>query len=69
MPGPKDSLGYYPVTLDQQKCFAYLPAASLTGGDVSHRLGSKVLSIPIYGKLNESQRSEVIAAITSWLTA
>jgi dTDP-4-amino-4,6-dideoxygalactose transaminase len=60
---------YYPVTLDQQKCFADLPAASLTGCDVSHRLGSEVLSIPIYGELNESQRSEVIAAIASWLAA
>ena len=58
---------YYPVTLDQQTCFADLPAASLTGCDVSHRLGSEVLSIPIYGELIEEQRSEVIAAIASWL--
>jgi dTDP-4-amino-4,6-dideoxygalactose transaminase len=58
---------YYPVTLDQQKCFANLPASSLSGCEVSHRVAGEVLSIPIYGELNEAQRQEVIAAIAEWV--
>lgn len=58
---------YYPVTLDQQQCFAGLPAASRSGCEVSHQLASEVLSIPIYGELTEAQREEVIAAIAEWL--
>jgi len=58
---------YYPVTLDQQKCFANLPAASLSGCDVSHRVAGEALSIPIYGELTETQRDEVIAVIDEWL--
>jgi dTDP-4-amino-4,6-dideoxygalactose transaminase len=58
---------YYPVTLDQQTCFADLPAASLSGCEVSHRVAGEVLSIPIYGELTEAQRNEVIAAIAEWL--
>ncbi len=58
---------YYPVTLDQQQCFAKLPASSRVGCDVSHRLAGEVLSLPIYGELSEAQRSEVIAAIGAWV--
>lgn len=58
---------YYPVTLDQQQCFANLPESSRTGCDISHRVATEVLSIPIYGELNEAQRNEVIAAIAEWL--
>ena len=58
---------YYPVTLDQQKCFADLPATSLSGCEISHRVAGEVLSIPIYGELSEAQRNEVIAAIAEWL--
>ncbi len=58
---------YYPVTLDQQQCFANLPESSRTGCDVSHRMAGEVLSIPIYGELSEAQRNEVIAAIGEWL--
>jgi dTDP-4-amino-4,6-dideoxygalactose transaminase len=58
---------YYPVTLDQQQCFANLPAASRSGCEVAHQLAGEVLSIPIYGELNEAQREEVIAAIAEWL--
>ena len=60
---------YYPVTLDQQQCFANLPASSRSGCDVSHQLAGEVLSIPIYGELTEAQRDEVIAAIAEWLAA
>lgn len=58
---------YYPVTLDQQKCFANLPDSSRSGCDVSHRVAGEVLSIPIYGELTEAQRLEVVAAIQEWL--
>lgn len=58
---------YYPVTLDQQKCFATLPANSRVGCDVSHHVAGEVLSIPIYGELTQAQREEVIAAIAEWL--
>ena len=57
---------YYPVTLDQQQCFADLPESSRTGCDISHRLASEVMSIPIYGELTEDQRLEVIAGIADW---
>lgn len=60
---------YYPVTLDQQQCFADLPESSRTGCDISHRLASEVMSIPIYGELTEAQRLEVIAGIADWLAA
>ncbi len=58
---------YYPVTLDQQKCFADLPESSRSGCEVAHRVAGEVLSIPIYGELTEAQRNEVIAAIAEWL--
>lgn len=57
---------YYPLTLDQQPCFAHLPESSLTGCEVAHRMADEVLSLPIYGELTASQRGEVIAAIASW---
>lgn len=58
---------YYPLTLDQQPCFAHLPEASRSGCDVSHRMAQEVLSLPIYGELTPAQREEVIAAIAAWL--
>lgn len=58
---------YYPLTLDQQPCFAALPEASRSGCEVSHRMAGEVLSLPIYGELTQAQREEVIAAIASWL--
>lgn len=60
---------YYPLTLDQQPCFANLPAASRTGCEISHRMAEEVLSIPIYGELSQGQRLEVVAGIASWLSA
>lgn len=58
---------YYPLTLDQQPCFAHLPEASLSGCEVSHRMAGEVISLPIYGELTQVQREEVIAAIAAWL--
>ncbi len=60
---------YYPLTLDQQPCFAHLPEASRVGCEVSHRMAQEVISLPIYGELSEAQRLEVIAAIAEWLNA
>lgn len=58
---------YYPVTLDQQQCFASLPESSRKGCEISHRLAGEVVSIPIYGELTEAQRLEVIAGIAEWV--
>jgi dTDP-4-amino-4,6-dideoxygalactose transaminase len=59
---------YYPVTLDQQACFASLPPTSRLGCDTAHRLAGEVISLPIYGELTERQRMEVVTAIGEWLT-
>lgn len=59
---------YYPVTMDQQTCFASLPASSRVGCEVSHRLANEVLSIPIYPELKLEQKEEVVAAIANFLT-
>ena len=59
---------YYPVTMDQQKCFADTPEASRRGCEVAHRLASEVLSIPIYPELNDAQKSEVVAAVGEFLS-
>ena len=58
---------YYPVTMDQQKCFADLPESARTGCGVSNQLAAEVLSIPIYPELVEAQRAEVVAAIAGFL--
>ena len=59
---------YYPLTLDQQQCFASLPESARKGCGVSHTLSGEVLSIPIYPELTEEQRSEVISALAAWVT-
>ena len=58
---------YYPLTLDQQECFAQLPESSLRGCGVSHQLAEEVLSLPIYSELTEPQKQEVVEAITAFL--
>lgn len=58
---------YYPVTMDQQKCFADTPASSRVGCEVAHRLASEVISIPIYPELSAEQRAEIVAAIAAFL--
>ncbi|MCX6838191.1 MAG: hypothetical protein NTX35_10320 [Verrucomicrobia bacterium] len=50
-----------------RKCYANLPASSLSGCDVSQRVAKEVVSISIYGELNKAQRQEVIAAMAEWL--
>lgn len=58
---------YYPLTLDQQECYAGLPEHARSGCEVAHRIAGEVLSIPIYGELTEEQRVEVVGAISDWL--
>lgn len=57
---------YYPVTLDQQKCFASLPEHAREGCEVSHELAEEVLSIPIYPELTDEQKAEVVAALRAF---
>ncbi|OAI57988.1 glutamine--scyllo-inositol aminotransferase [Verrucomicrobiaceae bacterium SCGC AG-212-N21] len=58
---------YYPVTMDQQNCFADTPAASRHGCDIAHQLAEEVISIPIYPELTTAQKDEVIGAIAGFL--
>lgn len=58
---------YYPLTLDQQACFAGLPEAARRPCPVARQLASEVLSIPVYPELPEEGRAEVVAAIAGFL--
>lgn len=58
---------YYPLTLDQQECFAYLPESSRQGCTVAHQLAQEVLSIPVYPELSLAQKEEVVAVIGKFL--
>lgn len=58
---------YYPLTLDQQECFADLPESSRADCPVAHRLAGEVLSIPVYPELSQAQKDEVIAALAEML--
>lgn len=57
---------YYPLTMDQQECFAQLPASSRSDCEIAHRLATEVLSIPIYAELTQGQLDDVIAAIAEF---
>lgn len=52
---------YYPLTLDQQPCYASLPPRSAL--PVSHQLADEVLSLPVYPELTANQQAGVIAAL------
>lgn len=58
---------YYPLTMDQQECFADLPEASRSGNEVSHALAAESLSIPIYPELTREMQDTVVAAIAEFL--
>jgi dTDP-4-amino-4,6-dideoxygalactose transaminase len=58
---------YYPVTMDQQECFADTSEFSRNCCEVAHQLATEVLSIPIYGELNNEQLQTVVAAINDFL--
>jgi dTDP-4-amino-4,6-dideoxygalactose transaminase len=59
---------YYPVTLDQQKCFSTLPDHARQPCPVAHALKDEVLSIPIYPELSLEQKAEVVASLQRWLS-
>lgn len=54
---------YYPVTMDQQECFAYTPDTVRAGCDTAHRLASEALSIPIFPELTREQQELVVSAL------
>ncbi len=56
---------YYPVTLDQQKCFAGKGRGAETIR-VSHELAGSVISIPIFPELTEAELTEVVGVIRDW---
>ena len=58
---------YYPLTMDQQACFADLPESSRLGNDVAHQLASEVLSIPVYPELTREMQDVVVAAVAEFL--
>ena len=58
---------YYPLTMDQQECFAELPARSREGNGVAHQLAGEVLSIPIYPELEREMQDWVVSAISEFL--
>jgi dTDP-4-amino-4,6-dideoxygalactose transaminase len=57
---------YYPLTMDQQACFAHLPETSRNNCEIAHPLATEVLSIPIYAEITQPQRDEVIDAIAQF---
>ena len=58
---------YYPLTMDQQECFADTPEASRSGNEVAHQLAQEALSIPIYPELTREMQDLVVAAIAEFL--
>jgi dTDP-4-amino-4,6-dideoxygalactose transaminase len=57
---------YYPLTMDQQECFASLPEHARADCAVARRLAAEVLSIPVYPELTDDQKDEVVAAIAAF---
>lgn len=60
---------YYPMTMDQQPCFAATPEASRRDCPTARQLATEVLSIPVYPELTAGQLDEAAAAIADWLAA
>ena len=58
---------YYPVTMDQQECFAYTDNFCRSDCEVAHQLANEVLSIPIYAELSTQQIEAVVASIAKFL--
>ena len=53
---------YYPLSLHQQACFAYL-GYSEGAFPESERAAKEVLSLPVYPELSAAQRDEVVAVV------
>ena len=58
---------YYPLTMDQQECFAGLPESSRMGNGVAHQLASEVLSIPVYPELTREMQDFVVSSFSRWI--
>ncbi len=58
---------YYPLTMDQQECFADLPAESRQGNGIAHQLAGEVLSIPVYPELGTEMQDWVVKAVEEFL--
>jgi dTDP-4-amino-4,6-dideoxygalactose transaminase/acetyltransferase-like isoleucine patch superfamily enzyme len=58
---------YYPVTLNNQKCFTYLGSKR---GDypVAEKAADEVLAIPIYPELTEAQKDYVVDSISGFFS-
>ena len=54
---------YYPITLDQQPCFADLPEHARGDIEVAHGLALECLSLPVYPEMSVAQQDAVIAAL------
>jgi len=59
---------YYPLTMDQQECFAYTEDFCRSDCEVAHQLANEVLSIPIYAELTTLQIDSVVEAIRNFLS-
>lgn len=58
---------YYPITLDQQACFASLPESARRPCPVSNTLAKEVISLPVYPELPADALAEVVNTIAGWL--
>lgn len=58
---------YYPVTMDQQECFAYSSEFARKDCPVAHQLAQEVISIPIYPELSEDMRKRVVEVVANFL--
>ena len=54
---------YYPISLNRQKCFAYLQAGSFP---VSEAAAEQVLALPIFPELTDSEVQLVAAAVAAF---
>ena len=55
---------YYPLTLPQQECFAYLKAGRFPNSETA---ASRSLAIPVYPELTREQMGEVVREIQTGL--
>ncbi|MGI8602760.1 MAG: DegT/DnrJ/EryC1/StrS family aminotransferase [Verrucomicrobiales bacterium] len=60
---------YYPLTMDQQECFADLSIRGQKTCPVAHRLSKEVLGLPIYPELSDQMKDAVIDGIISFLAS
>jgi dTDP-4-amino-4,6-dideoxygalactose transaminase len=56
---------YYPVSLHEQQCFAYLEYRA-QDMPKSHRAAGETLALPVYPELSEAQREYVVAQVAAF---